>query len=61
MISGRANMCCMLVMGRRYPWVSMISMGMIHFHRTITVVAWANTAQSHVPSHGYIVVSIDIH
>ena len=27
------------VMGYRYPWISMISIGMIHFHRTITVVA----------------------
>ena len=43
------------------PWISMLSMGMIHFHRTITVVAWANTAQSLVPSHGYIVASMDFY
>ena len=45
--------CCMSYMGYRNPWIQCDSMGIIHPHGIIVVVAWAKFHHCNVYSHGY--------
>ena len=48
------GICCMSYMGYRIPWIQCESMGIIHPHGIITVVAWAKFHHYNVPSYGYL-------